>query len=224
MAKHKTSNAATHRRSKKRGRLGGKTVTRAGMVSQNPGVIEPRFPLSSTLINKTFKLVQTAPQLVTITSSAAMATFSFVNFTFSLMDNVAAWQTVFDQYRVPLLQISFRPRATFESANTANTGTFVTVVDVDDSTALTTIAGAMDYATAVVGRGLDAQTRTFVPHAAIAAYSGAFTSYANIKSPWIDCASPGVFHYGVKTAWSITDAAYIIDVTTRVVLEFRNVR
>jgi hypothetical protein len=221
-----SSRPPTSRRGRKNGdwRSRGTTVSRAGSTSSDPGVREPKFPLARTLINNVTTVIQTAPQLTTFTSSAASAQFSFISFYFGLMDNVAAWAACFDQYRVPMIQVTFRPRATFESANTANTGTFITVVDVDDSTALTTIAGAMDYATAIVGRGLDEQTRTFVPHAALAAYSGTFTSYANVASPWIDCASTGVLHYGVKTAWSTTDSAYIIDSTTRVVLEFRNVR
>jgi hypothetical protein len=223
-SKNRRSRTRQSDRGTKSGRRSrGTTVSRAG-PTRSPGVREPRFPLASTLINKTFTMVQTAPQVVTFTSSAALATFSFISFYFGLMDNVAAWATVFDQYRVAMLQVTFRPRMTFESASTANTGTFITVVDVDDSTALTTIAGAMDYANAIVGRGLDEQTRTFVPHAALAAYSGAFTSYANVGPVWIDCASTGVLHYGVKTAWSVTDAVYTIDATTRVLLEFRNVR
>jgi hypothetical protein len=216
----------TSRRTKhnsRRRRSGSTTISSAGR-NRNPGVREPRFPLASTLINKTFKVVQTCPQLTTFTSSVAGPSFSFISFYFGLLDNVAAWASVFDQYRILKLQVSFRPRMNFESSSTANTGTFITVVDVDDSTALTTIAAAMDYATAVVGRGIEEQTRTFVPHLALAAYSGAFTSYANVEPTWIDCASTGVLHYGVKTAWSQTDAAYIIDSTTRVYLEFRNIR
>jgi hypothetical protein len=214
------------RRSKNKGK--GKTgprmtVSRPGQ-NREEGVREPRFPLRASLVNKTYKVMQTAPQVTAIISSSSGPSYSFINFYFGLLDNVAAWQTCFDQYRVDMLEVTFRPRMSFESSSTANTGTFVTVVDVDDSTTLTSVAAALDYATALTGRGFEIQKRTFKPHAAIAAYSGSFTSYANVTSPWIDMASTSVYHYGVKTAWTQTDSVYTIDTTTRVLFTLRNVR
>lgn len=131
---------------------------------------------------------------------------------------------VFDQYRIPLIEVCFRPRANFEYSASANTGQLITVIDLDDSVPLTTMGQAADYANALIGRGIDSQRRVFRPHCALAAYSGTFTSYANVASPWIDCTSSGVIHYGVKTAWSQTDSVYSVDFTVRILAEFRNVR
>jgi len=124
-----------------------------------------------------------------------------------------------------MVETTFRPRVTMVAASaTTNPGILVTVVDNDDSNNLTSFAQAEDYENAIVGTGIQCQTRTQVPHAAVAAYSGAFSSFANVASPWIDCTSAGVVHYGIKTAWSTTDIVYTTDITNRYWFEFRNVR
>jgi hypothetical protein len=199
-------------------------LSRPGAFAAQEAISQPVFPLRDAFLNKVYGTVQTTSATVTLTSSAVANTFGYVSFTLALLDQVNQWTSVFDQYRVRMMEVTFRPRMTQESVSTANTGLFTTVIDVDDSALLTTIGQANDYATALTGRGLDNQRRTLVPHVAMAAYSGAFTSFVNDVDQWIDAASTGVIHYGVKTAWTITDVAYSIDTTTRVWVEFRNVR
>jgi hypothetical protein len=200
-------------------------MSKPGGVMSQDMVLQPTFPLKGTRIDQKYSIVQTATPNQTISSSNAGPSFAYVNFTLSLLDQVSSLTAVFDQYRIKLVEVSFRPRMTFESSASANTGQFITVVDVDDSAVLSSMAQAADYQTALIGRGLDSQRRVFIPHCAIAAYgAGTFTSYANVASPWIDCSSTGVVHYGLKTAWSQTDSVYSIDFTVRVSADFRNVR
>jgi len=122
-----------------------------------------------------------------------------------------------------MVEVTFMPTANM-NAGTGAFGYFTTVVDYDDATALTLPAQALDYSNALSGEGYQAQRRVFKPHVAIAAYSGAFTSFANEESPWIDNISSGVQHYGVKTAWTVTAALQHMDVNVRMWLQFRNVR
>jgi len=72
------------------------------------------------------------------------------------------------------------------------------VIDYDDGTALTSANLASAYSNCVVLNPGESCERTFSPHMALAAYGGAFTSYANVSPQWIDAASTGVQHYGVK--------------------------
>ena len=79
---------------------------------------------------------------------------------------------------------------------------YLTVVrDFDDANVLTTLAAYAQYDPCYVKR-LDQPLIKFsiVPHIAMAAYSGAFTSYANRQKQWIDVASADVIHYGYKYA------------------------
>lgn len=75
------------------------------------------------------------------------------------------------------------------------------VKDYDDSTALTDIDEYEQYSSYRF-KVLDANhpvTIRVKPRVASAVYgSGVFSSYSNVKAPWIDCNSPSVEHYGIK--------------------------
>jgi len=57
---------------------------------------------------------------------------------------------------------------------------------------------------------------------AVAAYSGAFTSYSNLVGGWIDSASPAVQHYGIKLATPIATGSIAYTMTARAVVSFRS--
>jgi len=158
-----------------------------------------------------------------LTSSASVSTFGALYFTVGALDQISSLTALFDQYRINEIEVWIMPRTTNNTV-TSNTGLQATVVDYDDETVLGTFASALDYTNVVVGTGIEGQYRRFKPHAAIAAYSGTFASYANEESPWIDAASTGVRHYGVKTAWTTTDIPYSSDIMVRLHTEWRNVR
>jgi hypothetical protein len=197
-------------------------VTRPGSITGQK-VVDCNFPLSRSLGDNIYNLIQTG-NTSSLVSSASGPAYASLYLTLSQLDQYTSLVAVFDQYRIKAVEISFRPRISQESAASANTGLFCTVIDVDDAASLTSFAQAEDYQTALVGRGFECQTRTFKPHAAMALYSGSFSGYGNTESPWIDSSSSTVQHYGVKTAWTITDSAYTIDYTCRYWLQFKNVR
>lgn len=56
---------------------------------------------------------------------------------------------------------------------------------------------------------------------AVAVYSGAFTSFANAPSSWIDSGSPNVQHYGLKAAVTATAAVQTYNLQVRARVSFR---
>lgn len=198
-------------------------LTSAGVV-RTAGVLEPIFPTRQTVLNCTYSIIQTSISGQTLVSSTTVPTYGAIYFTLNSIDQSAQLTSVFDQYRIDMVEVCFKPRITMPTTASQNTGLFSTVVDVDDNNTLTSVNAAYDYENCVSGKGSEEQRRTLVPHCALAAYSGAFTSYANVASPWIDANSPAVVHYGVKTAWTVTDAVYTTDVLVRYKITFRNVR
>jgi len=156
------------------------------------------------------------------TSTTVNQFFAFYTI-FSYFDQYASWQAVFDQYRINLLEYTFIPLSS-NGYSTANAGVTVVVVDHDDATVLSTINGAMDYPMQQTVRSTDPFRVTFKPHVAEAAYTGAFTGYANTVSPWLDIASANVQHYGVKTASVPTTAVLTYDLFVRANLSFKSVR
>jgi hypothetical protein len=117
------------------------------------------------------------------------------------LSNVTAFTSIFDQYRIDMVQVSFSPRVN-AAVPTSPTGTIMpklyTGLDYDDAST-TTIAALLDYQSLVITPPCMGVVRTVKPRIAIAAYSGAFTSFANQES-WVDCGSTAVQHYGLKYA------------------------
>jgi len=186
-------------------------------------VLHMPSPEQALRLNKTYNIVQTTNP-TTITSSISVSVASAFSVQLSFFGNSTNLQTVFDQYRIALVEVSFLPRASLNTVTAvSDPGRFVSVVDLDDNTALSGISNALSYQGAKITEGTKEHKRTFVPHIAVAAYSGTFTSYANEAAPWIDCASNTVQHFGVKTYWTATTNVEVYDVFFRAHLQFRNV-
>jgi len=150
--------------------------------------------------------------------------------TLSLLDQVGSFTGIFDQYRISRVSISFRPF--FQKANfTAGTDyvpLIYTVVDYDDGAAPGSLAYLREYQNCTIHED-DAFTVSFEPHVAVAAYgAGAFTSYSNVKSPWIDAVSTNVPHYGLKLGVTAGAAGQTHlqawQISTQLCVQFRNVR
>jgi hypothetical protein len=180
-------------------------------------------PQQASKLNSVWTVIQTLP-LFTYTSSSSVPTFASYNVILSSFDNSTNFIAVFDQYRISLVEYTILPRFTTDTSSVTDPGRMVSVVDLDDSTNLTTFNQSLDYPGAQVTEGTKRHRHTFTPCIAVAAYSGTFTSYANESAPWIDCASSSVQHYGIKVAMSATSAAQVYDIVVRARLEFRNVR
>lgn len=150
--------------------------------------------------------------------------------TLSLLDQVSTLTSLFDQYRIAKVDAIFRPLygpANFSAAVGDIPGALYVVIDYDDTTALT-IAQLRQY-TSLVTSEFEQIRVSYVPHVANAVYSGVFTSFGNLTSPWIDCNSTSVVHYGLKAAIGSGFGAgqgnlqkWRVDVT--LTCQFRNVR
>jgi len=135
-----------------------------------------------------------------ITATAAAQTFQY-NFQLANLDNLTAFQSLFDQYRIDAIRFSLIPdNNAIPIENPANT-TLVqvyNVIDYDDSTALVSAAAAKQYDNCAIVEPAESLCRTFQPRLAVATYSGVFTSFGNLRPQWLDMASTTVQHYGVK--------------------------
>jgi hypothetical protein len=105
------------------------------------------------------------------------------------------------------------------------------VIDYDDNSNPANANELLEYENCKVDRLDKIVSRTFSPRFASAAYSGAFTSYANSDpNTWIDTGSPGVLYYGMKfclnsPSW-VAGSTYsgALKIISRVHLECKDVR
>jgi hypothetical protein len=142
---------------------------------------------------------------------------------------LAALQGVFDQYKIEEIEVWCEAQNQGGSGTTPIDqigGKLYSVIDYDDAANLATVAAALNYSNCIVSSFNQGHYRKWKPHIAMAAYSGAFTSYANMKAQWLDIASAAVQHYGCKfiTDLSTSTSNVSWDLRVRIRVSCRNIR
>jgi hypothetical protein len=189
--------------------------------------LQEEIPRPFKAVDRIYTAEQQIEVLSACTSSAAVATFTAWNVSLNSFTQQASFTALFDQYRIVETEYRFVPRYVAADNNVVNAGLFHSVIDYDDSNLLAAVTDALSYNNCRMwspGQNMNKLVLHFKPHVALAAFSGAFTSYANVVSPWLDCASSGVTHFGIKTAWTATSAVLVMDLYIRVKAEFKNLR
>jgi hypothetical protein len=166
--------------------------------------------------------IQRSVDLGTITASVSVEVDGAYSFALSNLPDSASLTPDWDQYRILQVRLSFYPLFLDTSA-TVNYPPIHTVIDYDDSTA-TAQAQLNEYSTLMISQSGTYFSRVINPMFAVAAYGGAFTQFAP-KRGWVDVASPGVLHYGLKYALPISGAANAVwTVTAHYTVSFRQTR
>lgn len=171
--------------------------------------------------NQVYRFQQIVDFGTVLTSSNVTATLGGQNFQLSNLPQSATYTSLFDQYRFSAIELWLQPNQT---NNGGHTGWLYSAVDYDNAAAPASLSALQQYSNVKEGPFIDGQYHKYVPHVALAAYSGAFTSYANVTAPWLDCNSPTIQHYGLVFGVSVTtDNAITFNLQARFHLEFRNV-
>lgn len=186
-------------------------------VSMVPDVKDP-MPLRVRR-DKVYTIEQSVESA--IAGQSTMEVDGTLFYTLNLFANLTALTTLFDTYRLVSITVSWVPLNTVPSSSAP----VYTATDFDDaiSTPITTL---LNYDTLKIAPSGIYFERTFTPAMALAAYGGAFTSYAQRKMQWCDCASPGVQWFGLKYGIPPSGSASPPNwqVTSKVVLQFKNPR
>lgn len=157
--------------------------------------------------------------LANFASSAVAPVSAAYFFTLAQLSLASSLAAVFDQYCIVEVTVRFAPSLT-QNTTTAIMPIFQSVIDHDDANTLTA-AGASEYASVLETLGNVGHTRVVRPRIDGAVYSGAFTSFDNIRA-YVDCASPNVQHYGVKIVLSAAPTVITYVVMCEYVLHFRD--
>jgi len=179
------------------------------------------------LVDQVYTVTQSAFFAAWIASTGVSAVYSNLTINLSqFSDNLTAFTSLFDQYKINVVEAWLRPVGGSLGNNLGATSDLFTVLDYDSPGPLTSIANANGYSTCIQSEPGETQRRCFRPRVAYAAYgSGAFTSYANQQAGWIDCASTNVAHYGMLgavTQGSASPALASWDLDVRASISFRS--
>lgn len=151
--------------------------------------------------SRTFTVRVTTQTGAILTVSPSVNQFPTYSFTLDDLDTYTRFTNLFDQYRIDCVTFKLVPMQNAIGLTTNSTTLTVTpycTIDYDDATAYSSAQQARgNESCIIVAPGMEC-VRQLQPRMAVAAYSGAFTSYANVPPTWIDCSTPSVQHYGVK--------------------------
>lgn len=169
------------------------------------------------LRERTYSVIMSSSTI--FTNSTSVPVFPVLSFTGGAFNDFSVYANVFDKYRILEVEVDF----ICVNPHLDGNGLFLTVIDYDDDTLLTSNNQAFDYKSCLSMGTSATFKRTLIPRMSFAAYSGAFTSYAEGKSgQWIDCASPSVIHYGIKTVLGASIPQTQYQVVIRAHIQFKN--
>jgi len=182
---------------------------------------DPTYNHVQLLDNKPYTIQQTVNYTTVFTSSTSLPTYYAKTFLMSDISQSSQLLSVFDQYRIDHIWLKLVPAVSATSAYVASQ--WYSVLDYDDGSTPTSISQLTQYANCITTGTIAAHYRHLTPHIAVAAYSGAFTSFKNEVADWIDSASPTVQHYGLKAGVDATNNTISFTLYATFQLSFRNV-
>jgi hypothetical protein len=179
--------------------------------------VQPFLKNQVAQYNKPYYISQMGSQVTLITTSTIVDTMGGIYFGVSGLNQLATLQGLFDQYKIIEIEvwIQYSPVTTTVTAGQEIASQYATVVDYDDANSPASYNALLEFEDALATTLSAGHYHRFKPHVAMAVYSGAFTSFANIPAPWIDSASSTVQHYGVKVAAQLSNVANPITITYR---------
>lgn len=160
----------------------------------------------------------TIPPATFLLSSVTVPTFNAQSFALASCPGAGEYTALFDDYKI--LQLECWIDVVGTTGSNTVVGDAVVCVDRDDATVPVSYSSVANHQSAVQMAGQNGCYFRFVPYMALAAFSGTFTSYTSTPPEWLDCASPGVAHYGLKIAALAMNPAIIYQVTSRLTIEF----
>jgi len=173
--------------------------------------------------NNNFMRTKLTYSLSPIIQQVTLDTLGALYFSAGLSSGFSDLSTVFDQYMIEAVSVELFAQVTAPGLSAPTTNAvprLYTCIDYDDSNSPISIDTIRQYDTCIIAPPGTGIVRTLVPRVATAIYGGvSFNAYGNAERQWIDVASPGAQHYGLKygvdanVANATNQQRYTVDVT-----------
>lgn len=141
---------------------------------------------------------RTEGRMQSFTTSTSVPNAPTYNFVLSDIFDVASLAAIFDQFCIYAVKISITPN--FASGASLSLGSLYSVLDFNDTTALTSSSDALSYGSCKQSVLMPGKTheRFIKPMIASTAYrTSALSSYTGSRT-WVDIAYPSTPHFGLK--------------------------
>lgn len=184
-------------------------------IASYPGMSKRLSPYNQIRIQGTFSHYEV------LLSSTIANTFLGQVFQLNDLPNYANLTSVFDQYMIEEIECWIVPNGNTSAPASAQGGMIYSSIDYDDGNTPTTLGQVSDHQTTVSSDARAGHYHKWRPQYAVAAFSGTFTSYGAARG-WLDCASPGIEHYGLKVACTTNQVPTAYNVLCRYTIAFRS--
>jgi len=190
---------------------------RSAMKSQAFATYPVTYNMASSKIHTFTRLALKGPILATVAGN-------HYSFSFSLSDlsSYTEWTALYDSYRIDKVDVRIMPGYRTSMPGAFVDVTLVTVVDFDDSSALTSLADYFEYSTARFCDPIIPNEFSIIPRFCVQSLTG-----GRITAPlgaWIDAANAIEPYYGLKIFASGTTASALWTVQLNYHLSFRSTR
>lgn len=177
------------------------------------------------------RISSSAPYQYTLNATGGAIQYPTLYFQLANVQAYTEFTALYDQYRIKGVQLTFfwsDDQASYNINTSANARSqWMVLADYDDATALTA-GDALEYPNVKILNTTGKYKMFIRPRPALAAYSGAFTSYAQApKNQWLDCGSTGIQHYGIKMVLptgGATGYTPVLNVYVKYYIQFRGIR
>jgi len=148
------------------------------------------------------------------------------NFVLTDVPNYSDYTNLFDQYRLLQVIMTFTPYInSVANGSTVSPGIIGTWVDYNDSNLPSNLQQGQQYESYQRNGSYEPFTRVVNPQSSVALYGGAtVNSYGTRYAQWIDSASSGVQHYGLKLCIhnaTFTASTNVYEVEANYIFQFR---
>lgn len=174
----------------------------------------------------TTNIYSTVNRGILTSSSAAEGLYAF-SFALSDVADYLSYVGVWDQYRIAEIDLTLVP-VTLQSAPSAGPSYAFCYVapDYDDATTPANSVAMLSYSNVATLGPSEKYTLRIAPCVDIATTTSAaatITGSMSSQSPWLDCSSPSVAHYGLKAAVTQSTSTNLTqwNLFARYVLQFR---
>lgn len=198
---YKRGRSKTRSRSSSRSRSGSRVVSR---ISRHVGWQSGFRNDSPAKSMPSHEFIRTAIQYLNVGQNAGNLDYcGSLYFQLQNLPSYTEFTTLFDQYRIDHVDVTFTYTANSEPQNitaapAAPLLNLMTVFDHDDAAIPAGQVAIQQYPSFRCDRMDRVLTRRVYPRVAEAVYNGTFAGVANIRAPWLDSAQVNVQHYGVK--------------------------
>lgn len=182
---------------------------------------DPTYSHIDRFDNRPYTIQQTQQYGTVLNTNTSIPSFFSKSFALSDLSQQTTLTAAFDQYRIDWIKIKVVPQTlTIGSYGLAN---WYSVLDYDDANTASLVSQLLQYQNCITTSTTTAHFRHLTPHIAVAAYSGAFTSFKNEVADWIDSSSPSVQHYGLKIGVDAVGTNFGFAMYATFQVSFRNV-